>query len=337
MWGCWYKFEFKNPIDLWTLALHQSLKPKILLNIVSLPWQICYCLRWQGPSLLTCILSAITIVLQSYCATSYPTGGLNQMWILNNSKDLLEYIKYMPLSFCNTIKAFDNSTLYTNISHSKLKDILKELVQLYFLKKNDQRGYKYLVLGMNISYFVKKKHSDSIKNSSEIDIINMLEFLDWQHICYVWWTYIWVQTALLFSTTCSFIRMRQTSYRGSQEKWKEDRLCLSLLFFTFCDFVDRIYHIEFDIQYTTDTNSAASYIDVHITIESQGQLRTNLYDKRNDFNFPVVYFPFICSNISAAPAYGVYISQLIRYSRACGSYQDFLDRGLLLAAKVPIG
>jgi hypothetical protein len=38
----------------------------------------------------------------------------------------------------------------------------------------------------------------------------------------------------------------------------------------------------------------------------------------------------LCSNIPAAPAYGVYISQLIRYSRACGSYQDFLDRGLLL-------
>ena len=41
-------------------------------------------------------------------------------------------------------------------------------------------------------------------------------------------------------------------------------------------------------------------------------------------------FPFICSNIPAAPAYGVSISQMIRYSRACGSYQDFLDRGLLL-------
>jgi hypothetical protein len=33
-----------------------------------------------------------------------------------------------------------------------------------------------------------------------------------------------------------------------------------------------------------------------------------------------VNFPFICSNIPAAPAYGVYISQLIQYSRACGSY-----------------
>ena len=41
-------------------------------------------------------------------------------------------------------------------------------------------------------------------------------------------------------------------------------------------------------------------------------------------------FPFICSNIPAAPAYGVHISQLIRYSRACGSNQDFFDRGLLL-------
>ena len=58
------------------------------------------------------------------------------------------------------------------------------------------------------------------------------------------------------------------------------------------------------------------------------------YDKRDDFNFPIVNFPFICSNIPAAPAYGVYIPQLIRYSRACGSYQDFLDIGLLLTRKL---
>jgi hypothetical protein len=47
-------------------------------------------------------------------------------------------------------------------------------------------------------------------------------------------------------------------------------------------------------------------------------------------DFPIVNFPFICSNIPAAPAYGVYISQMLRYSRACGFYQDFLDRGLHL-------
>jgi hypothetical protein len=78
----------------------------------------------------------------------------------------------------------------------------------------------------------------------------------------------------------------------------------------------------------------ASYLDLHLEIDSEGWLRTKLYDKRDDFNFSIVNFPFICSNIPAAPAYGVYISQLIRYSRACGSYQDFLDRGLLLTGKL---
>jgi hypothetical protein len=52
------------------------------------------------------------------------------------------------------------------------------------------------------------------------------------------------------------------------------------------------------------------------------------------FMFPIVNFPFICSNIPAAPAYEVYISTLIQYSGACGSYQDFLDRGLLLTEKL---
>jgi len=43
-----------------------------------------------------------------------------------------------------------------------------------------------------------------------------------------------------------------------------------------------------------------------------------------------VNFPFTCSNIPATPAYEVYIAQLIGYSRACGSYQDLLNKMLLL-------
>ena len=54
-----------------------------------------------------------------------------------------------------------------------------------------------------------------------------------------------------------------------------------------------------------------------------------------DFNFSIVSFSFIWGNSPAAvSAYGVYISQLIQYSRACGSYHDFLDRGLLLTRKL---
>ena len=109
---------------------------------------------------------------------------------------------------------------------------------------------------------------------------------------------------------------------------------LSLNNSRFGDFVDRIYPIELEIKDTTDTDRSASYLDLHLEIDSEVRLRTKLYDKKDYFNFPIMNFPFICRNIPSAPAYGVYISQLIRYSRVCGSYQDFLDRVLLITKKL---
>ena len=40
------------------------------------------------------------------------------------------------------------------------------------------------------------------------------------------------------------------------------------------------------------------------------------------------------SNIPSAPAYGVYVSQLIRDARACSNYQDFMERGKVLTTKL---
>ena len=169
--------------------------------------------------LLTCFLSAVKTGHQSYCDTSYTRGGVNQMWILKNPKYLLEYIQSRSLSSCNSVNTFDFSTLYTIIPYSKLKDKLREVLQLYFIKNNGQRRYKYIVLERDRSYFVKKNHSDSTKKFSEIDFINMLEFLiNNLSLVDVFFNrqsaYLWLQTVLLFSPTCSFIRMRQTSYRG---------------------------------------------------------------------------------------------------------------------------
>ena len=48
-----------------------------------------------------------------------------------------------------------------------------------------------------------------------------------------------------------------------------------------------------------------------------GKLVTRLYDKGDDFEFPIVNFPFMSSNIPLAPANGVCVSQLVRYARAC--------------------
>jgi hypothetical protein len=65
-------------------------------------------------------------------------------------------------------------------------------------------------------------------------------------------------------------------------------------------------------------------------MQNRNKLSTKIYDKRDDFNFKIINFPNMCNNIPASPAYGVYISQLIRYARASSNYSDFLKRHLHL-------
>ena len=81
-----------------------------------------------------------------------------------------------------------------------------------------------------------------------------------------------------------------------------------------------------EVKETTDTASSASFLDLYLEFDDSGQLSTKIYDKRDDFNFKIINFPNMCSNIPVSPAYGVYISQLIRYARASSNYSDFLKR-----------
>jgi hypothetical protein len=104
---------------------------------------------------------------------------------------------------------------------------------------------------------------------------------------------------------------------------------LSLNNSRFGDIVQRIYPIELGIKDSTDTDRSASYIDLHL--ENNSVKNKTLRQKRL---FKFSHFPLICSNIPPAPAYGVHTSQFIWYSRACGSYEEFLDRGLLLTRKL---
>ena len=125
--------------------------------------------------MLTTILSAVKDGLQT-CDEIYSTSGVNQTLILKNSNDLLLNFRSQSLQFCSNIKTFGFSTLYTTIPHAQFKDWLQYLIKQSFLYKNGNRGYKFLVLGLNKSYFVKN-HTDSIRKYRKDDIIKMLDFL----------------------------------------------------------------------------------------------------------------------------------------------------------------
>ena len=77
-----------------------------------------------------------------------------------------------------------------------------------------------------------------------------------------------------------------------------------------------MYPAELEIKETTESTTSASYLDLLLSIKRDCQLHTSIYDKRDDFNFHITNFPFLSSIIPSSPAYGVFISQLIRYARA---------------------
>ena len=73
------------------------------------------------------------------------------------------------------------------------------------------------------------------------------------------------------------------------------------------------------------------FLDLSIT---NGIVSSKIYDKRDDFNFEIVNFPFLDGDVPRSPSYGVYISQLIRFARVCSNVDDFNNRNLFLTAKL---
>ena len=102
----------------------------------------------------------------------------------------------------------------------------------------------------------------------------------------------------------------------------------------FENYLGQMYPAELEIKDTTESTTSASYLDLLLSIGRDGQLHTSIYDKRDYFNFHITNFPFLSSNIPSSPAYGVFISQLIRYARACSSYECFILRARRLSSKL---
>ena len=61
---------------------------------------------------------------------------------------------------------------------------------------------------------------------------------------------------------------------------------------------------------------------------------TKIYDKRDDFDFDIVNFPFLDGDVLRRTSYGVYISQLIRFASASSNRNDFNYRNKALTAKL---
>ena len=226
------------------------------------------------------------------------------------------------------------------------------MVQRCFSKKNREERYQYLVIGRDRSYFVKS-HSKSNNKYKQDEIIQILGFLIDNLVVLFGGRVFQQPIGITMGTHCYpllsdlFLHAYKADFLQGLLKNKNGKLTQtfnssfryindvpSLNNSRFGDYLHHIYPNELEVTDTTDTQNSASYHDLHLEINNGERLKTILYDKRDDFTFPIVNFPFIDSNISASPEYEVYISQLVRYSRACAQYSDFLDIIQLMTQKL---
>ena len=72
---------------------------------------------------------------------------------------------------------------------------------------------------------------------------------------------------------------------------------------------------------------------MHLSI-SNDIVATEIHDKRDDFDFAIVNFPFLDGDVPRSTSYGVYISQLIRFARAYSYVADFNTHNELITQKL---
>ena len=97
--------------------------------------------------------------------------------------------------------------------------------------------------------------------------------------------------------------------------------------------VNRIYPPELQLNKDNTADTEAPFLDLHLSI-SNGFVSSKIYDKRDDFDFDIVNFPFLDGDVPRSTSYGVYISQLIRFARVSSHEVDFNARNKSLTAKL---
>ena len=86
--------------------------------------------------------------------------------------------------------------------------------------------------------------------------------------------------------------------------------------------VGQIYPPELQLNKANSSDTEAPFLDLNLSI-TNGIFSSKTNDKRDDFNFVIVYFPFLDGDVPRSPSYGVYILTRFRLTRVRSNIDDF--------------
>ena len=113
---------------------------------------------------------------------------------------------------------------------------------------------------------------------------------------------------------------------NSTSRYFDDLLNIDNIYFQ--QMVNRIYPAELQLNKANSSDTEAPVLDLKLSI-SNGTVSIKINDKRDDFD--IVNFPFLDGDLPRRTSYGVYTSQLIRFTRASSNVSDFRCRNKALS------
>ena len=276
---------------------------------------------------------------------TYERDRINYLWSIKNSNDVLNKFKSKKFQ-ASKLSTYDFSTLYITLPHHLIKDKLIDLINRTFIRENTQYlACNKMCFFSLLMYIIITIYGRVKKSVMPLFIIWIIFLLDLElnfigKLLVFRWELI-VLLLLHIFLFCyerdfmkSFSRENQADIIeafNSTSRYLDDLLNIDNIYFD--QIVDRIYPTELQLNRANSSDTEAPFLDLNLCI-SNGTVSTKIYDKRDDFDFDIVNFPFLDGDVGRRTSYGVYISQLIRFARASSNLNDFNYRNKALTAKL---
>ena len=272
----------------------------------------------------------------------------NSVFIIDNRDRVLKFIDKANMgNYKNKcISTWDFSTLYTMIPHNKLKEKMTLFINRIFDEvTKSKKGTKFVCSSdkSDRAYFSKTRSKVNFCCTADELIENIKIIIENSFICFH--NKIFRQVVgIPMGTNCApylanvFLHVYEYDYIKHLVT-NEDHDTAKLLSHTFryqddCismndegEFKNNfllIYPPELTLKNTNISKAVCNFLDLRISV-FRGKFRYKSYDKRDDFDFEVCNYPNLHGNIPWKGAYGVYISQLVRFCNINLSLKNFIE------------
>ena len=210
------------------------------------------------------------------------------------------------------------STLYTTLLHNLIKDKLVDLIERTFQRE----GSLYIACNDRNAFFT----SDAVRNHNLWSCQKVCEALTFllDNIYIRFGSKLYRQiVGIPMGTNCAplvadlflfcyerdiMLSLSEDNQSGvieafnSTSRYLYDLLNIDNNFFD--SMVNRICPSELQLKKANVSDAEASFLDLHLSI-SDGFVKTKIYDKRDDFDFDIVSFPFLDGDVPRSASYGV--------------------------------